>query len=80
MKCSSGYTLYSRHKKMASDNNFFSFLFLSAVFTPVSCAISHLKEDKKSFEEKKYFAFKTPCILNHAKKMAYNLHKLSDNF
>ena len=23
---------------------------------------------------------KTPCILNHAKKMAYNLHKLSDDF
>ena len=76
MKCSSGYTLYSRHKKMASDNNFFSFLFLSAVFTPVSCAISHWKEDIKSFEEKKYFAFKTSCILNHAKKMAYNLHKI----
>ena len=64
---------------MASDDNLFSFIFFITVFTLVSSAISHLKEDKISFTEKKKFAFKTPCILNHAKKMAYNLHKLSDN-
>ena len=67
-------------KKWQVTTTFFLFFFLSAVFTPVSCAISHLKEDKKSFEEKKYFAIKTPCMLNHATKMAYNLHKLSVNF
>ena len=57
-----------------------SFIFLSTVFTLVISAISHLKEDKISFSEKIYFASKNPWILNHAKKMAYNLHKLLYNF
>ena len=42
--------------------------------------ISHLKEDKISFSEKIYLASKNPWILNHAKKMAYNLHKSLYNF
>ena len=65
---------------MASDDNLFSFIFFITVFTRVSSAISHLKEDKirNELTEKK-IAFKTPCILNNAKKMVYNLHKLSDN-
>ena len=66
---------------MASDDNLFSFIFFITVFTRVNSAISHLKEDKIKNElyRKKKIAFKTPCILNNAKKMAYNLHKLSDN-
>ena len=59
---------------------FFLLFFLSTVFTLVISAISHLKEDKISFSEKIYFASKNPWILNHAKKMAHNLHKLSYNF
>ena len=59
---------------------FFLNFFLSAVFTLVISTISHLKEDKISFSEKIYFASKNPWILNHAKKMAYNLHKLLYNF
>ena len=73
-------TLYSRLKKMTNDSNLFSFIFLSTVFTLVISAISHLKEDKISFSEKMYFASKNPWILIHARKMAYNLHKLSYNF
>ena len=38
---------------MASDDNLFSFIFFITVFTLVSSAISHLKEDKISFTEKK---------------------------
>ena len=59
---------------------FFLFFFLSTVFILMISAISHLKEDKISFSEKKYFASKSPWILSHAKKMAYNLHKLLYNF
>ena len=59
---------------------FFLLFFLSTVFTLVSSNISQLKEDKISFAEKKNFAFKNPCILNHAKKMENNLHKLLYNF
>ena len=65
---------------MTNDGNLFSFIFLSTVFTLVISAISHLKEDKISFSEKIYLASKNPWILNHAKKMAYNLHKLLYNF
>ena len=74
-------SLYCRLKKMTNDGNLFSFIFfLSTVFTLVISAISHLKEEKISFSEKIYFASKSPWILNHAKKMAYNLHKLLYNF
>ena len=66
-------------QKVTSDNNLFSFA-LSTAFALVSSTVSHLKEDEISFVEKKYFSFKTPCILNHAKKMAYSLHELSCNF
>ena len=59
---------------------FFLLFFLSIVFTLVISAISHLKEDKIIFSEKIYLASKNPWILNHAKKMAYNLHKLLYNF
>ena len=52
--------------------------FVNSIYT--SDYISHLKEDKISFSEKIYFASKNPWILNHAKKMAYNLHKLLYNF
>ena len=55
-------------------------IFLSTVFTLVISSIFHLKEDKISFSEKIYLASKNPWILNHAKKMAYNLHKLLYNF
>ena len=58
----------------------FFLLFFLSVFTLVISAISHLKEDKISFSEKIYFASKNPWILNHAKKMAYDLHKLLYNF
>ena len=73
--------LYRRLKK--NDKwwqPFFFYFFLSTVFTLVISAISHLKEDKISFSEKIYFASKNPWILNHAKKMAYHLQKLSYNF
>ena len=48
---------------MASNDNFLYFLFLSAVFTPVRCAISHLKEDKISFEEKNILPLKLHVFL-----------------
>ena len=66
---------------MTNDGNLFSFFFfLSTVFTLVISAISQLKEDKTSFSEKICLASKNPWILNHAKKMADNLHKLLYNF
>ena len=59
---------------------FFLLFFLSTVSTLVISALSHLKEDKISFSEKICFASKNPWILNHAKKMAYNLRKLLYKF
>ena len=45
-------TFYSRHKKRQMTTTFFLLFFLSKVFTLVSSAIAHLKEDKISFAEK----------------------------
>ena len=64
-------------KKRQVTITFFLLFFLSTVFTLVSSAISHLKEEKISFAEK-IFCLQNSMFLNHSKKMAYNLHKLSD--
>ena len=63
-------THFLHPQKVKNDHDQVLYFFTQQVFTILSNAISHVKEDKISFAEKKYSASKNAPILNHAEKMA----------